>query len=155
MNARFRLLPLCTAVAVIMGCSLPALAALGGDLSSVEGDRVHMSAAVQVTHSGAYDIHAIQSPAGTVVEEYVSSAGKVFAVAWHGPFMPEMQQVLGAYYQQYSAALQAQAPHYGHNPLNIQQPGFVLQTGGHMRAYFGRAYIPTMLPSGVQAEEIK
>jgi Protein of unknown function (DUF2844) len=31
----------------------------------------------------------------------------------------------------------------------------VVQSGGHMRAYIGRAYIPEMLPPGLKAEEIK
>ncbi len=148
-------LRLAAVFAVSLGCSLPALASLGGDLNSVAADRAHMNASVNVTPSGEYDIHEMQSPGGTVVAEYVSSAGKVFAVAWHGQFPPQMQQILGAYFPQYTAALQAQAKHYGHRPLNIQTPGFVLQTGGHMRAYFGRAYIPDMLPQSIKADEIK
>jgi hypothetical protein len=108
-----------------------------------------------VTQAEAYDVHEIKAPGGTVVNEYVSPAGRVFAVAWHGPFVPDMQQILGAYFQQYSAALQSQPRHYGHRPLNIQEPGLVVQTGGHMRAYSGRAYVPEMLPQGVKADEIK
>lgn len=154
-RARFPRLRLTAVMAIALGSSLPALASLGGDVNSVAADRTHMNASVNVTHSDAYDMHEIQSPGGTVVDEYVSSAGKVFAVAWHGQFPPQMQQILGAYFQQYTAALQAQPKHYGHRPLNIQTPGFVVQTGGHMGAYFGRAYIPEMLPQGMKADEIK
>jgi hypothetical protein len=139
----------------VLGVSYPALAALGGDVNSVEQDRAHMNASVQVTHASAYDVHQMQAPSGTVVNEYLSPSGTVFAVAWHGPFAPQMQQILGAYFQQYSAALQARDKHYGHNPLNIQLPGLVVQTGGHMRAYFGRAYVPAMLPEGVTTDDIK
>ncbi len=155
MRARFKPIRLAAVVAVGLGCSLPTLASLGGDVNSVAADRAEMNASVNVTHADAYDIHEMQSPGGTVVDEYVSSAGKVFAVAWHGQFPPQMQQILGGYFQQYTAALQAQPRHYGHRPLNIQTPNFVLQTGGHMRAYFGRAYIPDMLPEGIKPEEIK
>jgi hypothetical protein len=144
-----------SAAVVMLGFCLPAMAALGGDVSSVEADRAHMNAEIKVTQSAAYGVHEMQAPGGTVVREYVSPSGRVFAVAWHGPFVPEMQQILGAYFQQYSAALQAQKKHYGHHPLNIQQPGLVVQQGGHMRAYVGRAYVPEMLPQGVKAEEIK
>lgn len=155
-QTRFRLCRLFAAAALSLGCAPFALAALGGTLTSIQADRAHMQASlIRVTHAPAYEVHSIQSPAGTIVNEYLSPEGKVFAVAWHGPFMPEMQQILGAYFQQYSAALQTQAPHYGHNPLNIQQPGLVVQTGGHMRAYFGRAYLPAELPQGVEANEIK
>ena len=154
-RTRFMFLRLAAVVAVGLGCGLPAFASLGGELNSVQADRAHMNASVNVAHSDDYDVHEMQSPGGTVVDEYVSPAGKVFAVTWHGQFFPQMQQILGAYFQQYTAALQAQPRHYGHRPLNIQTPGFVLQTGGHMRAYFGRAYIPDMLPQGIKADEIK
>ena len=114
-----------------------------------------MNAGIAVTQANAYGVHEIHVPGGAVVDEYLSPEGKVFAVSWHGQFVPQMQQILGTYFQQYTAALQAQANHYGHRPLNIQQPGFVLQTGGHMRAYFGRAYVPEMLPQGIKADDIK
>lgn len=144
------------ALTVVVACSLPALAELGGTVSSVEADRAHMNAAVHVTSGNACDVHEIASPSGTVVDEYVSPAGKVFAVTWKGQFMPDLQQILGpVYFQQYSAALQAQEKHYGHRPLNIQLPGLVVQTSGHMRHYFGRAYVPSMLPEGVKADEIR
>jgi hypothetical protein len=154
-RARFRMLRLAAVFVITPALSLPSWASLGGDVNSVAADRAQMDASVNVTHSDAYDMHEIQSPGGTVVDEYVSSAGKVFAVAWHGQFPPQMQQILGAYFQQYTAALQAQPKHYGHRPLNIQTPGFAVQTGGHMGAYFGRAYIPDMLPQGIRAEEIR
>jgi len=145
---------LVTALVSIAFC-LPSSAALGGDLSSVEADRIHMQAETKITQADAYTLHEMKAPAGTVVKEYVSPAGRVFAVAWHGLFLPEMQQILGAYFQQYSAALQAQPKHYGRQPLNIQQPGLVVQASGHMRAYWGRAYVPEMLPQNVNADEIK
>ena len=138
-----------------LGLSCPALAALGGDLTSVDADRAHLKAtSLEVKPSEAYQVHPIQAPGGTIISEYVSSTGRVFAVSWHGPFIPEMQQILGSYFQQYSAALGAKRP-YGRRPLNIQEPGLVVQTGGHMGAYFGRAYLPEMLPSDLKADEIK
>ena len=144
------------ALAVAAAISFPALAELGGSVSSVEADRAHMNATVRVNSANAYDVHEIASPSGTVVDEYVSPAGKVFAVTWKGQFMPDLQQVLGpTYFQQYSSALQAQQKHYGHRPLNIQLPDLVVQTSGHMRHYFGRAYVPSMMPEGVKADEIR
>ncbi|HEX4037539.1 MAG TPA: DUF2844 domain-containing protein [Acidobacteriaceae bacterium] len=135
--------------------SSPAFASLGSDVNSVEADRVHMNASVSVSQASGYALHEIQSPAGNVVDEYVSPAGKVFAVAWHGQFPPQMQQILGTYFSQYSAALEAQPHRYGHPPLNIQLPGLVVQTAGRLRAHFGRAYIPDQLPEGVTADQIR
>jgi hypothetical protein len=145
----------CLMVGIVwVGLSGAAWAALGGDLTSVAADRAHMNASLKVTEAQGYTVQEMKTPAGTVVSEYVSPGGRVFAVAWHGPFVPEMQQILGSYFQQYSAALQEKKP-YGHRPLNLEQPGLVVQAGGHMRAYVGRAYLPGMLPPGLKVEEIK
>ncbi len=143
------------AVAGLVAFNLPASASLGGNAASVEADRAHMNASTAVTQEDNYDIHQIQAPEGTVVDEYVSTTGTVFAVSWHGHFLPDMQQILGAYFSQYSAALQSQERQYGHHPLNIHQPGLVVETGGHMRDYFGRVYIPSLLPEGFNPDRIQ
>jgi hypothetical protein len=145
---------------VLLGTSLPASASLGGDAGSVESDRAQMNASIQVTQHSTYAIHEIQVPGGTVVDEYVASNGKVFAVTWHGQFPPPMQQILGTYFQQYSAALQARSSQpqpkmYGHGPLNLQEQGLVVQMSGHMRAHSGRAYIPGQLPPGMTVNQIQ
>ena len=144
-----------TAVAGFAAFNLPALASLGGNLDSVGADRAHMSASLTVAANGNFNVHQMQGPEGTVVDEYVSSTGTVFGVAWHGHFVPDMQQIMGTYFDQYSAALQSQEKHYGHRPLNIKQTGLVVQTGGHMRFYFGRAYIPSLLPEGFSPDQIQ
>jgi hypothetical protein len=154
-QARFPWLRAAVAGALLLGFSLPAAASLGGNVSSVEADRVQMRASLQVTQHPAYDVHEIRAPGGTVVDEFVSPEGTVFAVTWHGQFPPPMQQILGSCFQQYAAALRAQPQTYGHRPLNIQEPGLVVQTGGHMRAYLGRAYIPALLPQDVTASQIQ
>ena len=72
-----------TLMLVLVALPLPAFAALGGDVTSVQTDQTHMRAAlVRVTGSGTYSVHEIQTPYGTFVREYVSSTGTVFAVAW-------------------------------------------------------------------------
>ena len=104
----------------------------------------------------AYKVQEIAAPTGTVVREYVSTSGKVFAVAWQGPWPPDMRQILGNYFGQYQQAAQTQAnSRAGRHPLIIQQSGFVLQAGGHMRSFAGRAYIPDMVPQGVSAEALR
>ena len=143
------------AITALMGFSLPASASLGGRASTVESDRAQMNASHQVTQHDTYEVHEIQAPGGTVVDEYVSAAGTVFAVAWHGQFPPPMQQILGTYFEQYSNALQARPRMYGHRPVNIQEQGLVVQAGGHMRAHFGRAYDPNLLPQGFVVDQIQ
>jgi len=135
---------------------LPALAALGGDVESVHQDQAQMKGTLKTTEGTTFTVHEIKASAGTVVKEYASPAGKVFAITWHGQFIPNMQQLLGSYYQQFAdAATTQREAHAGHRALNIQQPNLVVQNGGHMRSYFGKAYLPAMLPQGVTKDEIQ
>jgi hypothetical protein len=144
------------AAVILIGSPVAAWASLGGNVGSVEADRAQMNAAVQVTDHDTYTVHTMTAPGGTVVNEFVSSeGGKVFAVAWHGQFPPQMQQILGTYFQEYTAALADQEKHYGHRPLNLQTQDLIVQTGGHMRAYTGRAYLPDALPQGVTIADIQ
>jgi hypothetical protein len=135
---------------------LPALAALGGDISSVQEDQAQMKGTLKTTQATSYTLHEIKGAAGTVVREYVSPDGEVFGVAWQGPAIPNLQQILGSYFQTFSEAAQAQrTAHRSRGPLNIQQPGLVVESNGHARSFSGRAYDPGKLPQGVTANEIR
>ena len=141
---------------MVLMITLPAFAGLGEDVSSVQADQAHVQGTLRTTQTSSYTIHEIKAPTGTVVREYVSTSGKVFAVAWQGPWPPDMRQILASYFGQYQQAAQAQTnSRTGRKPLVIEQPGLVLQSGGHMRSFAGRAYIPEMLPQGISAEAIR
>jgi hypothetical protein len=145
-----------SALFAIVSTSLPAWAALGGDFASVEADQVHIAGSLRTTVAASYSVHEIQSPAGTVVREYVSSAGKVFAVSWQAPWPPDMHQLLGSYFDEYARAAQVHSTAgMGRRPLAINQAGLVIEQGGHPRSFTGRAYIPDLLPSGLSAEAIR
>jgi len=135
--------------------SLPAMAALGGDVSSVQEDQAHMKAALQIRTGQAYTVHELHQESGTVVKEFISPAGKVFAVSWSGPFIPDLRQLLGEYFDKFSQAAQTRAQRPGRTPLMIEQDGLVVQTGGHMRAFTGRAYLTDKLPEGVSTDAIR
>jgi hypothetical protein len=138
---------------LLQALAIPAWAELGGDLSSVESDQLKMKGTLRSTVGAAYTVHEIQTATGTAVREYVTPAGKVFAVAWRGRQMPDLKQMLGAYFQQYSTAPRGAHPNHAHFALT--QPNFVLQSSGHMRAYSGRAYDPQLLPKNVAVSEIQ
>jgi hypothetical protein len=141
---------------LILTLSLPALAALGGDVASVHQDQAHMKASLKSTQAGTYAVHEMKASAGTVVKEYVSPAGKVFAIVWQSSSIPDMHQLLGTYFNQYAQAAKAhRESHVGHQPLNIHEPGLVFQNGGHARAYFGRAYVPALVPQGVDVDALQ
>jgi hypothetical protein len=132
--------------------SAPALAALGGDASSVESDRMSLRGTVQVTQAAAYAVHEIQTSAGLVVHEYLTPDGKVFAVSWHGPRVPDLQQLLGTYYG--TVAQASSVPHRDHNHLLVQTPDLVVQSRGHLRTFTGRAWAPALLPQNFSVDTI-
>lgn len=140
----------------LLASSFPAWAALGGDTVSILADQGQMRGSRKTTAAASYTVHEIQGANGTVVREYQSSQGHVFAVAWHGQWMPDMQQILGSYYSQYAQAMQSQrGVRAGRHPININQPGLILQMGGHPQWFVGKAYVPGNLPQGLRAEDIQ
>jgi hypothetical protein len=141
---------------LVLATGLPAWASLGGDAASIEADQVHLQGTRTTKPAESYTVHEIQSATGTVVREYVSPGGKVFAIAWHGPWLPDLRQLLGGYFEQYRAAVQSgSGTRMVRKPVVIDQPGLVVQIGGRMRGFAGRAYVPEMLPPGVRAEDIQ
>ncbi len=140
--------------AIIANFSAPALAALGRDASSVRDDGAHLRAALRLSRNDpSYTVHELTTATGTVVREYVSPAGKVFGVAWRGPYLPDFRQILGDYFAPVMQAPREQRQ--GRGPVTVKRPDVVFQSGGHMRAFFGRAYVPNMLPQGVSADVIQ
>lgn len=136
---------------VMLACPFPARAALGGDVASVHADRVELKATLRTAPANQFTQFELQLPSGTTVREFVSPAGAVFAVTWEGPSLPNLRQLLGGYFQRYRDAVQGG----GVGARVVEQPGLVVYTGGHMRAFRGRAYVPQLLPPGVAAEEIR
>jgi hypothetical protein len=144
------------AAIMIFVTAFPAWASLGGDTASIQADQLYMQGTRRTLAAESYTVHEIQAATGAVVREYVSREGKVFGLAWHGPWPPDMRQLLGSYFEQYVQAAKAQSgSRMGRRPLMIEQPGLVVQMGGHPRAFAGVAYVPEMLPPGVRAEEIQ
>jgi hypothetical protein len=149
--------PLLAAGALVMALSpVPADASLGGQVATVESDRARMQGSRTVTAVAGYSVHELTASTGTVVREFVSAEGTVFAVAWQGPFMPNLRQLLGDYYEPFSQAAQAKQAHRpGRRPMLVRGPGFVVESGGRMRALFGRAYLPDRLPARLNEEGIR
>jgi hypothetical protein len=145
----------------VLGAALLALpcsasASLGGDVASVQVDRSVMNGTLQVATASGYAVHEIQVPDGMRVREYVSAGGVVFGVAWQGPFKPNLQQLLGTYFDEFQeAARAAKSKHPGRAPVLVDEPDLVVHMSGHPRAFFGRAYIPELLPADVAADDVK
>jgi len=140
---------------VLFAASHQVQAALGESVDSVESDREALSAvrgAITV-HTG-YTVHQVDSDS-TSVREYVSPSGIVFAIAWNGLVHPDLTQLLGTYAGEYERDLEQAPREPGRRSLLVKTNEVVVEKWGHMRNLRGRAYIPTLIPSGVSVDEIK
>jgi hypothetical protein len=144
------------ALAAILLLTMPFLAQAGlGDVeASVHADQLRMRGVLHSRASNGYMLYEITSTSGISVREFVSSAGKVFGVTWDGEIRPDLHQLLGPYYQQALMA-QAQQPRPRGAPVVIESPGLVIYEAGHMRSFHGRAYLPELMPQGIQASDIR
>ena len=131
----------------------PGHASLGGNESTVQSDQAQTQATRRILSSARYTVHELQAPTGGHVREFVSPAGVVFGVAWDGPSMPNLRQVLGTYFDRYTAAIVTARRTRG--AVFVAVPGLVVQSTGHMRAFTGSAYVPEALPEGVVADEVR
>lgn len=137
---------------LLAGPFASALAGLGGAASSVEADRASLRGRLRVTSTPTFGVHEITTAGGLQVHEYVTHGGKVFAVSWRGPGIPDLQQLLGSYYGEFAQL--ASAPHYNHHHLSVKTPNVVVQSSGHTRSFFGRAWVPSLLPENFSADQI-
>ncbi|CAG4906100.1 DUF2844 domain-containing protein [Paraburkholderia gardini] len=114
------------------------------------------SASPSQSASTAYTVRETTFGSGTVVHEYVSSAGTVFGIAWQGPRMPDLADLLGSYFPQYVDAVKAARATSGRRGVSaVDQSTLVVRSGGHMGAFAGVAWLPQALPAGVSGQDIQ
>jgi len=101
-----------------------------------------------------YSVTETTLDSGTVVREYADSAGVVFAVSWNGPFLPDLRTLLGEHFATMTREA-ARHPKAGHSQLAVDNSDVVIVSNGHMRAYSGKAWIPSALPAGFSTDSIE
>jgi hypothetical protein len=138
-----------------LGVVAPAEArgALGGDAASVTADCAALEATHEVTRAGSWEKHVLHLSSGTVVHEYLRD-GKVFAVAWAGTVLPDFRRLLGAYFEPYVKSPQGTGTGQHHMRV-VATRDFVVQSGGHHRAFLGRAWLPAELPTGFDLQTVR
>jgi hypothetical protein len=104
--------------------------------------------------AAAYSLSTSVLDTDTVVREYSDSHGVVFAISWSGPVLPDLRTLLGVHFATMRTA-QAARPRAGNSQLALHKPEVVIISGGHMRAYTGRAWIPAALPAGFSTDSIE
>ncbi len=130
-------------------------AALGESVDTIESDREHLTAVRgAMTAHRDYTVHEIKTDS-TVVREYVSPAGIIFAIAWNGLVHPDLTELLGSYAGEYQDALRQTPRKQGRRQLQVRTNRVVVQKWGHIRDLKGRAYAPDLIPPGVSIDAIK
>ncbi len=108
-----------------------------------------------VPPSEAYTVSTLVAPTGTVVRELVNAQQVVFAVVWQGPVLPDLAAFFGEHYVTFQrAAKERRAAGQRGAPLLAQQPDLVMVSRGRMGRFQGHAYIPSLVPSGVNIQEL-
>ena len=134
--------------------STPIWAALGKTVSSVADDQKRLGGEVHTLSTAAgFAVHEISATDGTVVREYVSPAGEVFGVSWRGATRPNLVDLLGDHYAAFRDA--PRPPGHRRGPLVVRTDHLVVEMGGHMRDFHGRAYLPDRLPASVSSDDVR
>lgn len=130
----------------------PAHASLGDIAGPVAG------ATTRTIAGGAARVLSYAAAGGTTINVYVASANNaIFAYSWQGPVMPHLQTLLGRYYESYRRGVAAMpAAQAGSlRSSHIERPDVVVGTGGTLRSYVGRAWLPAALPAGVSEGDVR
>ncbi len=128
----------------------PVQAHLGGTQASVQADGAAWQAPAVALSGLRFTVFTHTTPEGVKVRQFVSLTGLVFAVAWDGPVLPDMERLLGGYFPLYQNSLQQRK-----RSVRVDTPSLSLESGGMMRAFVGRAYLPDQMPRGVAAAELQ
>src|SRR5579862_473215 len=151
---------------ILAGCfmvaaALPALPGLGDNVGSIQSDAAVMRGAMaqpskedlDATQSGSYSVKTFVTENGVTVREYAAPSGTVFGVAWRGHRPPDLNVLLSSYYPEYSSASAAKTHRDLHRSVTAS-PNAIVMMSGHMGHVVGRAYVPSLVPSGVDAKAV-
>ena len=138
---------------LLLACASIGHAALGGLPGPFNSADSRAVSGVSVTAPN-YVRRETTLASGTLVREYISATGTVFAVAWEGPVLPDLKSLLGKYFA-ILVAETTKVPKAGHSSVAIEQQEVFIYSGGRMRAFEGAAWIPAQLPAGFSADDVR
>ena len=144
---------LLTASSILLLSASPTWAVLGQPASSVASDQQRLRGERRSMAGETFSVEEISSADGMVVREYVTPSGQVFGVSWLGPVRPDLKTLLGDYFREFAQASRSSA--HGRRPLLVRTDHLVVETGGHVRDFRGRAYLPGLLPESVSHTAVR
>jgi hypothetical protein len=133
-------------VAALLSVSADARAELGGLMPS---QAETTAAAPQTLLNGALRLRSLTDAGNTTINEYANASGQIIAYTWQGPTMPDLHALLGKYAGSYRTGAAAATPDGNLHASRVVRPDVIVESGGPMRAYMGRAWLPVALPAGV------
>ena len=123
--------------------------------SSTLAPGARLLAATPAVRSSLYTLHEVQLETGTSVREYATLAGQVFAVSWRGPVLPDLSNLLGDYFNAFKLETdKARLAGRRGSPVTVERDGLIISSKGRMRNFFGYAYAPTLIPTGVNIKDV-
>ena len=151
------LLSLLGAVFAVMAS--PAMAALGQApsrlVAAAPASGVRMLAIAPSARAGSHTVQETKLENGTIVREFATPAGLVFALAWQGPVLPDLDVLLGGYFNTFKLETE-QTRLMGRlgSPVNMAREGLVVRSNGRMRNFFGHAYVIDLIPADVVIKDV-
>lgn len=149
--------PSLSACALALGAlcaSAGARAELGGAMPA-QVSSAPATAAPRVLLNGALRMRTLTDAGNTTINEYATSTGQIVGYAWQGQTMPDLRSLLGRYADSYLAGAATRAADANLHSSRIARPDVIVESGGPMRGYVGRAWLPAALPPGVTADDLQ
>ncbi|WNC89033.1 DUF2844 domain-containing protein [Paraburkholderia sp. FT54] len=135
---------------------LASYAALGGAPGMAAPPQSLLRSAVSLNTSAAvtpYTMRASYGADGVTIHEYVLPSNLVFAVTWQGPVRPDMSALLGSYFPNFTNAAAERARGVG--PMIEHHGDFHIESAGRAGRFFGKAYLPRLVPADVRVEQLQ
>lgn len=130
-------------------CVTHAQAQLGSTLPADDGAQLRLLTPGNVRMRSTVDL------GGTTINEYAAADGTVFAYTWQGPTMPDLTRMLGRYADAYRTNAASKLATSGNlHASRVEQPDVIVESGGQMRSYIGRAWLPRAMPPGFAAADL-
>ena len=141
---------------VASGWSTVSFATLGEKIDSVDAVAKKFGGARQAARQQPnFSIHEVTNP-NLTLREYANKEGIIFAVAWDGLNHPDLSSILGSYFEDFSQGLANQSKNRSRaSHSEVSGEKITVIKWGHMRSAHGKAFIKSLLPSGVTAEDIQ
>lgn len=143
---------------VVAGIGSPGMAALGGDASSVEADRLQMRATRQAARAAVLQgsVQEIRLADGSSIRQFINARGIVYAVAWSTRTKPDFALLLGQHASTFDAGAAATAREPGlKRSVTVDQGDVVVVSSGRPGAFVGRAWLKSELPAGARADALR